>query len=657
MKQNLFRLAGVIIIILFTLNGCKKDDPEPDPVVQLLSPGKQITSFKIVTPAATGVIDTTNKTIAIAVPAATDVTSLVTDISVAASHTISPVSGADQNFTNPVTYTVKRPNNTTTLWTVTVTVASSSVTVDQDITQSVTWTSDKLYIINNEVEINNNSVLTIQPGTIIKFGANGSLAVGYSSNATVIANGTAANPITFTSSALLPTAGAWKGLLFYDNTLSNSSLSYCNIEYAGNNSNYGALNLLGCDMAVNHCNITNSGTSGIHTTYSDDKGGFVTFADNTISSTVKSGLEIHAQKVSTIGTGNVFTNTKGVLVFGDYNSTTAQTWRNLNVPYVVTEELDIDGNLTIEPGTTFKFDTNGWIEIGYFAVTTFIADGTAAAPITFTSNSASPVAGAWRGIVVYEKAQTNSKMNYCVIDYAGSTALNRGALHMSGTASFIFTNNTIRNSSSYGIDLSGDAGFETFTNNTITNCANHVIVISTEHLPDLGSPNVLTAASGKGILVSGDMNYENPVTWKKQTADFYITGGSTDVDGMITIEAGSRFLFVNDSFFWFGYYANTQITAVGTSTNKIVFTTASVSPAAGTWEGLYFDDYVQTNSELAWCQFQYSGMNSKPALYVNTSFPVSNTSITNFSTTHAAEYKTGITMPSGTGNDFTWFAN
>jgi parallel beta-helix repeat protein len=410
-------------------------------------------------------------------------------------------------------------------------------------------------------------------------------------------------------------------------------------------------------MAVNHCNITNSGTWGIYTTYSDGKGGFVTFDNNTISSTVKFGLVIHAMKVSTIGTGNVFTSTKGVSIFGSYNSTTAQTWKNLNVPYIVSTELDIDGNLTIEPGTTFKFESNGWIEVGYFAVTTFIADGTAAAPITFTSNTASPVAGAWKGIIVYEKAQTNTKMNYCVIDYAGSTAVNRGALHMSGAASIIFTNNIIRNSSNYGIDLEGDAGFETFTNNTITNCTNHVIVISTEHLPDLGSPNTLTAATGKGILVSGDVNYEMPVTWKKQTADFYISGGSTDVDGIVTIEAGSKFMFVNDSYFWFGYYTNTKITAIGTSTSKIVFTTASLSPAAGTWKGLYFDDNVQTNSELAYCEFKYSGMTSKPAIYVNTSFPVSNTSITNFSSAHAAEYKTGITMPSGTGNDFTWFAN
>lgn len=641
-------------MLLFVLSGCEKD---PEPQAKVVSPGKQIVYFKITTPSVTGLIDTVNKTISLTVPSGTAVTALATDISLAAGHTITPAPGTPQNFTSPVVYTVKRPDNTTTTWT--VTVGSSAVVVDSDITQSVTWTSDKVYTIDSDITINNNSVLTIQPGTVIKFGANGSLSIGYGSNATILANGTAANPITFTSSASLPAAGAWEGLTFYDKTLSNSVLTYCNILFAGKNSMYGAVNLLGCDITMNNCNISNSGSFGIYTTYSNSNGGFVAFDNNTINTTAKYGIVMNAQKISTIGTGNTFTNIKGISITGDYNSSTPQTWKNFNVPYVISSEVDIDGNLTIAPGTTFKFDTNGWIEIGYYSTTTFIADGgSATTPITFTTSATTPAAGAWKGIVVYENAQTNTKFNQCIIEYAGFSPTNMGAFLMSGTASINFTNNIIRHSAGYGINMGGDAGFQSFSNNTITNCANHLIVISTKHLPDLGTGNTLTAASGKGIDVTGDVRYTSPVIWRKQTADFYVRGGEIDVDGIIAIEAGCKFLFVNDSYFWFGYYENTKITAVGTATSKISFTSASASPVAGTWGGLYFDDYVQTNSALAYCDFQYTGMLAKPALYVNTSFPVSNTTISNFATgTHAAEYKTGITVPSGTGNNFTWFAN
>lgn len=653
MKQKIFKLAGVLFLLLFTISGCKKDETTPDPVTKVVSAGKQIVYFKIANPAATGIIDTTNKTINVIVPVGTVLTNLTTDISIAAGHTISPASGVAQNFTTPVVYTVKRPDNTTTNWN--VTVGTAAVNVNQDITASVTWTSDKTYILTGDINVDNNSVLTIQPGTVIKFNAGASLTIGYSSNATIIANGTASNPITFTSTALIPAAGAWEGLYFDSHTLNNSSLSYCNIQFAGSNSSYGAVNIDGCDLSIDHCNISNSASYGIWTNYTNNYGGFSTFTNNTINATAKHGMVLHAMKIGSVGTGNVLTNVPGILVTGDLRSTTAQTWKNLNVPYVITNEVDIDGTLTIEPGTTFKFDASGWLAIGYYAATTFIADGTSSLPIVFSTTSTSPVAGAWRGITFYGYTQPNSKMNYCTIDYAGSNLY--GSLHLIDDASILFTNNTIRNSSSYGILVDANAGFQSFSGNTINTCANHVIAISTKHLPELGVPNTLVPASGKGIQVSGDVRYDSDVIWKKQTADFYITGVENDIDGNVTIEAGTKFLFVNDSYFYFGYYASTKITAIGTSLAHIVFTSANSSPVAGAWKGLYFADYTQTNTAFSYCDFLYTGLQGKPAIYTHVPILVAYTSISNFSSTHAAEYATGITMLLGLGNNFSWTAN
>jgi hypothetical protein len=651
MKKYFSRIPALLILVLFIVSSCEKDDPKPAPVV---SPGKEIISFKIVNPSATAVIDTTNKIITLTVPNGTSLSALSTEIALATGHSITPTSGTTQNFSSPVVYTVKRPDNTTTAWTVKVNFPD--MIVENDITQSVTWTADKVYTINSEIEVANNSVLTIEPGTVIKFGANGSLSVGYSTNATIIANGTASSPIIFTSSALMPAAGAWEGITFYDKTLSNSTLSYCQIMYAGSNSTAGAVNLLECDIKMNNCIISNSGSYGIYTTYSSEKGGFVEFNNNTINTTAKYSIVMDAHKISTIGSGNVFTNTKGVSITGDFRSSTPQTWKNLSVPYIISSEVDIDGDLTIEPGTTFKFDAGGWMTMGYSDATTFTANGTSALPITFTSNANSPTAGAWKGIVIYDNTQSTSKMNFCKIEYAGYTSTNMGALQICGNASIIFTNNSIRKSAGFGILLDSEAGFQEFTNNTIAECANHVIVISTEHLPELGIGNTLTAAAGRGINVSGDIKYTSPVIWRKQTADFYVTS-ECDVDGDVTIEAGSKFLFVSDSFFWFGYYQNTKISAIGTATSPIVFTSASASPVAGNWKGLVFDDLVQSNSALNYCQLQYTGNSGEPALYLSSSFPVNNTNISNFSSTNAAEYSSSTTLPAGTGNNFTWYAN
>src|SRR5690606_33636520 len=81
-------------------------------------------AFNSLTPVVTGTVDESAKTIALTVPYGTDVTALVPTIT----HTgasVSPNSSTAQNFTNPVTYTVKAADNSTQEYVVTVTVAAN----------------------------------------------------------------------------------------------------------------------------------------------------------------------------------------------------------------------------------------------------------------------------------------------------------------------------------------------------------------------------------------------------------------------------------------------------------------------------------------------------------------------------------------------------
>ncbi|MDR3519800.1 MAG: DUF5018 domain-containing protein, partial [Candidatus Pacebacteria bacterium] len=84
-----------------------------------------ITSFNLTTPAATGVVNNTNHTVAITVPSGTTVTSLTPTIVLTVGETISPNTGVAHDFTNPVTYTVTAQDGVTQqAYTVTVTAAS-----------------------------------------------------------------------------------------------------------------------------------------------------------------------------------------------------------------------------------------------------------------------------------------------------------------------------------------------------------------------------------------------------------------------------------------------------------------------------------------------------------------------------------------------------
>jgi len=98
---------------------------------------KAITAFSIASPAATGVINESAKTIAVTVPFGTNLNPLVatfttTGASVKVGSTVQISGTTPNNFTGPVAYVVTAADNTTATYTVTVTAApnSSAKTID-----------------------------------------------------------------------------------------------------------------------------------------------------------------------------------------------------------------------------------------------------------------------------------------------------------------------------------------------------------------------------------------------------------------------------------------------------------------------------------------------------------------------------------------------
>ena len=82
-------------------------------------------------------------------------------------------------------------------------------------------------------------VLTIEPGVTLKFQAGGLLRIDTNGGTTVpakgalVAVGTAAKPIVFTSVAATPAAGAWQGIWFSGATDAASRIQHARIEFAG----------------------------------------------------------------------------------------------------------------------------------------------------------------------------------------------------------------------------------------------------------------------------------------------------------------------------------------------------------------------------------------------------------------------------------------
>lgn len=108
----------------------------------------------------------------------------------------------------------------------TITVIPSNgqqITVSGDITADTKWYANASYFLSGYVYVKNNATLTIEPGTIIKgvSGTKGTLIIERGSK--IMAKGTSANPIVFTSDkpAGQRAAGDWGGVVLCGNALTN----------------------------------------------------------------------------------------------------------------------------------------------------------------------------------------------------------------------------------------------------------------------------------------------------------------------------------------------------------------------------------------------------------------------------------------------------
>ena len=127
---------------------------------------------------------------------------------------------------------------------------AAATNVSEDITSDITWTlANSPYIMTGSVFVRNGATLTIEPGVTVKFdkgedGAVFALCIGLAlapatpegyvpEEGTLIANGTVANPITFTSNQASPAPGDWDSIYFSDlSDDTNCIVDNCVIKYA-----------------------------------------------------------------------------------------------------------------------------------------------------------------------------------------------------------------------------------------------------------------------------------------------------------------------------------------------------------------------------------------------------------------------------------------
>lgn len=366
-----------------------------------------------------------------------------------------------------------------------------------DVEGEEVWTADTgPHIVEHDLRVRDGAKLTIEPCARVELAEGKHIYVAYpgtpNEGGTLIAEGTAQRPITFTGHE----GARWSSL--YVVTPGTVRLAHVTLEGggAGRGEDRGTINAFGDStmpadpvLFVDHVTIKDSATMGIWM----HRG--ATFLEGSRDLTITGSgddeapfpLQIEEHAIDRVPTGSytgnrvdeILVRSVGTGVAGTGLSVDA-TLRERGVPYRMTNaprETFIIGTatdgelatLTIEPGVVMRFS-----EGSSFAIQRFTSDkpstgvvralGTADKPIVFTSASETPQPGDWAGLWFGGVPSASNRLEHVRIEYAGadcSCSLNTcsqidshqhaAVIFTAQPPSAFITNSVIKDSALHGI--------------------------------------------------------------------------------------------------------------------------------------------------------------------------------------------------------------
>jgi len=335
---------------------------------------------------------------------------------------------------------------------------------------AATWLNHSVpYVFSSAVTVPDTKTLTLEVGNTLKFGTNQQFYI----YGTLVADGTPADHITFTSAQASPAAGDWR-YIYFQTPEPGCILDYCDFSYGGDanqgtvylyqtgsnvsisnstvtySESYGIYCYNGSNPSITNTSILNSLNHGLYCSNSSspalssctiqDNGGYGIYCDDlnsippvTDSSIVDNGnyaVRISANGVEGItGAMTISGNNPNAFEIPGGNidglGDDSATWENYVAYYrfTGTPTLMDAKTLTLEPGVTIKI--NPYQQ--FYIYGTLVADGTPADHITFTSAQASPAAGDWR-YIYFQAPEPGCILDYCDFSYGGDA--NQGTLHL-----------------------------------------------------------------------------------------------------------------------------------------------------------------------------------------------------------------------------------
>lgn len=261
--------------------------------------------------------------------------------------------------------------------------------ISEDVRSTTTWYSDTIYVID-DYDFYVAATLSIQAGTVIKFQSSAGPYMSLGSGGTIIANGTASNPIVFTSfkddshggdtnidgTATAPGAGDWSHINTNDEN--GSVFNFCEFYYGGSGSYNYTLTLFGSqNTTVSNCIFAHNrgGKEGDHyygvlDASEAETGTNITnniFFDNILPLSVSTSFNPDASNTFHNPDAVDETNTmNGIFVYAIDEISINLTWSETDVAYVINDnDLWINAGFSLSLGddVVLKFTSGSYMVV------------------------------------------------------------------------------------------------------------------------------------------------------------------------------------------------------------------------------------------------------------------------------------------------------